>query len=139
MKDEVLIEHQKIIDGFGQLDGYVYYCPLDTHCGICDTPFTLAPRFQKYMLEVKGIPLKMLQGGAVYCTNCRRRRSRINWLRSGEKWRTEADGEEELRRLQDEEQNLKARSQRRYQDAAWPYKQPFFERFKKFFTRLRRG
>ncbi len=121
MDDEVVIDHLRVTDGFGQLDGHLYYRPLRTYCGICDTPFTLMPRVQKYMLEVKGIPVKMLKSGAVYCVECRRRRSRINWLKSGDRWRSEPYGQEALRHLQDEEQKLEARSQHRYKDAPWPY------------------
>ena len=50
---EVLIEHNKVIDGFAELAKHRRYLAFDTFCGICDAPVTISPRTQKYMLEVK--------------------------------------------------------------------------------------
>jgi hypothetical protein len=105
--EEILIDHTKLIDGFEELTKHRYYLPFQTFCGICDRLFELSPRVQKYMLEVRGIPVKMLQRGAVYCVKCRRRRSRINYLKSGDKWRAAPGGKEEMNDLIREERNLK--------------------------------
>lgn len=118
---EVLIEHNKLIDGFAELTKHRCYLSFDTFCGICDAAVTVSPRTQKYMLEVKSIPVKMLRRGAVYCVKCRQRRSRINWLKRGDRWRAERNGKEELKDLLSEEQNLKNRSKRLYENAQWPY------------------
>jgi hypothetical protein len=60
---EVLIEHDKLIDGFAELTKHRHYLSFETFCGICDTPVTVSPKTQKYMLEVKAIPVKMLRRG----------------------------------------------------------------------------
>jgi hypothetical protein len=57
----------------------------------------------------------------VYCDKCRRRRSRINWLKSGDKWRTVQNGKDELEDLLAEERNVKSRSKHLYEGAMWPY------------------
>jgi hypothetical protein len=62
------IDHTKIMDGFSQLRAFTIYEPLNTFCGICDDPIILSPQEQKYLLEVKGVPVKFLQRGAAYCT-----------------------------------------------------------------------
>lgn len=121
-KQSVLIEHAKLVDGFGQLTLSPVYVPFETFCGICDAPFVLAPRVQKYMLEVRQIPVKMLARGAVFCVECRRRRSRINWLHSHDRWRSVPNGAEELQRLRSEEHDAHSRSKLRYQTAIWPYR-----------------
>ena len=93
----------------------------DTFCGICDSPMLLSTQEQKYILEVKRVPVKMLLCGAAYCPECRQRRSRINYLRRKQQWRQVVNGEEELRRLRQEEKELQQRSRRRYADVNWPY------------------
>ena len=119
-----LINHHKLIDGFGELDGAHTYVPFETFCGICDAPFVLHPRIQKYMLEVRQIPVKMLQRGAVFCLSCRRRRSRLNWLHRHDRWREAPGGAEERDRLRSEEYKARALSKRLYETAVWPYPQP---------------
>lgn len=121
-KPTAIIDHAKLIDGFGELTSSPVYVPLETFCGICDAPFVLAPRVQKYMLEVRQIPVKMLQRGAVFCVACRRRRSRINWLHSHDRFRTVDGGAEELARLRSDENQAQLYSKRRYQTALWPYR-----------------
>jgi len=118
---DVLIEHGKVIDGFAELEKHSHYIAFDTFCGICDAPVSVSPELQKYLLEAKAIPVKMLRRGAVYCDKCRQRRSRINLLRSGDKWRMVQNGKDELEDLLAEERNLKSRSNHLYEGAMWPY------------------
>jgi hypothetical protein len=115
------INHHKLIDGFGELNGSRVYVPFATFCAICDAPFVLHPRIQKYMLEVRQIPVKMLRRGAVFCLECRRRRSRINWLHRHDRWRSITGGGEERDRLRTAESNALAHSRRLYASAVWPY------------------
>jgi hypothetical protein len=129
--------HDKLIDGLVNWRSITAYLPFDTFCGVCDKPFSLSPRTQKYMLEVKSIPVKMLRRGAVYCVKCRRRRSRINWLKSADKWRTEPHGKEELNDLLEEERNLKSRSRHRYKIATWPYGSKLGGLIERFVSRRR--
>ena len=120
-EDEQLIDHTKITDGFGELTAHRTYRPLATFCGVCDTPIILSPREQKYLLEVKGVPVKRLHAGAAFCQPCAERRSRINHLARGESWRHEPDGEAELAALQAQERQAESQSRRRFQQAEWPY------------------
>jgi hypothetical protein len=117
----VPIDHTRITDGFAELESHQFYQPLVTYCGICDHPITLSPLEQKYLLEQASVPVKMLRRGAAYCPECARRRARIKALRSGERWRTEHGGKEELSRLTAEETELKTKSAHRYLRADWPY------------------
>ena len=74
-----------------------------------------------------------------YCVKCRRRRSRIKWLKSGDKWRTERNGKEELKDLLAEEQNLKSRSKRLYENAVWPYQSKVSGIIERFVSRRMAG
>ena len=124
MKDDldVPIDHTKVTDGFGQLRGHGVYVPFATYCGICDDPVVLSPREQKYLLEVKGVPVKFLQRGAAYCQRCAKRRARINFLARGDRWRQEPDGAAELEGLRLEESTQQLHSRERYRKAEWPYR-----------------
>lgn len=115
------INHSSIIDGFGELHDSANYMPFDSYCGVCDKQIHVSPAAQKYLLEVKQIPVKFLKRGAIYCDECRDRRSRINYLRKGDKWLEVENGKEELNQLQNEESRLEAGSSNRYLDAKWPY------------------
>lgn len=117
----VQIDHARIVDGFGEMRAHSVYRPLRTYCGVCDSQVELSPATQKYMLEVVGVPVKMLRRGAVFCVPCRKRRSRITWLESGDRWRGCPEWQSELRLLRSEERTLKAQSERRYETAPWPY------------------
>ena len=118
----VPIDHHRIVDGVGQLDGCVSYVPFDTYCGICDESCHVAPRMQKYILEENGVPVKSLQRGAVFCERCRARRARIHALRRGDGWRRVPGGAEEVERLEREERDARAESRRRFEGAPWPYR-----------------
>lgn len=113
--------HAQLIDGFGELKSHSRYLAFETFCAICDEPFTLHPGAQKYLLEVKQIPVKMLRRGAVFCVRCRKRRTRINWLHHHDRWRTVLNGAEERARLREEERQLAETSRQRYVGAIWPY------------------
>ena len=123
MKDDtpVPIDHKKVTDGFSQLRGREVYVPLSTFCGVCDDPIELTPREQKYLLEVKGVPVKMLQRGAAFCQRCAKRRARINYLAREERWRQEPDGKAELEQLRMEERANMLHSRERFRGAKWPY------------------
>jgi hypothetical protein len=116
-----LITHSRLIDGFGELSAARYYVPYETSCGICDAPFTVHPRIQKYILEIRQVPVKVFRDGGVFCVPCRKRRSRITWLHRHDRWRTVPDGAAERERLRQEEYELKRRSHIGRRDALWPY------------------
>ena len=118
---ELLIDHARIMDGFGELQGQRTYLPFATFCGICDTPLVLSAREQKYLLEVKGVPVKRLRAGAAFCAQCAARRGRINEIARGERWRHVQEGEAELAKLRTEERDAQAQSHQRYLHAEWPY------------------
>jgi hypothetical protein len=120
-EEPVLIDHTKIIDGFGDLVKYRHYRPFASHCGKCEAPIVVSGKTQQYLLEVKGIPAKFLMRGVVFCDACRKRRARLNWLKSGDRWRTEPDGEEELARLRETEEQSRRQSRHLYEHAPWPY------------------
>src|SRR4051812_8228144 len=120
-EDEQLIEHAKLTDGFGELTTHRIYRPLSTFCGVCDTPIVVSPLEQKYLLEIKGVPVKRLRAGAAFCQPCAARRSRINYLARGERWRQEPNGASELAALRSEESEAQAQSRQRFRQAEWPY------------------
>jgi hypothetical protein len=119
--EAVPIDHGKLIDGFGELWGYATYRPFDTFCGICDAPVILTPGEQKYLLEVKRVPVKMLQRGAVYCASCRSRRARMNELKRIDGTKTAPDVRAELAQLRSLEDDSRRLSHSRFERAAWPY------------------
>jgi hypothetical protein len=118
---EELIDHAKVTDGFGELTTHRAYRALTTFCGICDERIVVSPREQKYLLEVKGVPVKRLRAGAAFCQRCAARRSRINYLASGERWRHEPNGAAELASLRSEEREAEAKSRQQFRQAEWPY------------------
>lgn len=120
-EDEQLIDHAKITDGFDELTTHRIYRPLATFCGVCDLPIVVSPREQKYLLEVKGVPVKRLRLGAAFCQPCAARRSRVNYLARSERWRQEPNGGSELAALRSEEREAQARSHQRFRQAEWPY------------------
>lgn len=67
---EVRIDHGRIIDGFGELSEQVTYEAYEAQCGLCDARFVFSPQAQKYVHEVRGIPIKMARRGAAYCQRC---------------------------------------------------------------------
>ncbi len=107
-EERLPIDHTKIMDGFGQLSRSKYYQAFYTNCGICNEKTFVTAKTQKYILEVKIIPVKMLQRGAVFCKSCTKRRGRINYLKKGNKFLKVENGRVELTRLRDEEQKLKS-------------------------------
>lgn len=119
-----LISHQSIVDGFGELAASRVYVPLETFCGVCDVPIVLLPEDQKHLLEVRRIPVKMLRRGAARCVPCRQRRSRLDWLRQHDRWRSVPGGAEERDLLDSQESEARAKSKRRYELATWPYPRP---------------
>ncbi|MBK7908303.1 MAG: hypothetical protein IPJ78_17320 [Gemmatimonadetes bacterium] len=120
--DSVLIDHAKITDGFGQLVGFVAYLAFESFCGICDDPIEVSAAEQKFLLEVKQVPVKMLLRGATFCARCRTRRAKINQLAQGERWRTIEGAGEELERLRAEESALMLESRNRSPGTKWPYR-----------------
>ncbi len=64
------IDHSLIVDGFGEMDGRTIYEAYVTNCGRCGREFTFTPEAQKYVHEVRGVPIKMGRRGAAYCPNC---------------------------------------------------------------------
>ncbi|MDF1699242.1 MAG: hypothetical protein P1U56_25530 [Saprospiraceae bacterium] len=121
MKPNTNIEHDKIIDGFAELYHHKKYIEFHSNCGICSTKICVTPRTQKYVLEVKGVPVKMMKRGALFCENCRKRRARINYLKKGNKFIEVENGKAELKSLRDEEYNLKWSSGGNDKTYDWPY------------------
>ncbi len=73
------IDHGKVMDGHGRLAGRSSYVSFVTPCVVCGTPFAFTGTAQKYVLEVKGVPVKALRGSA-FCARCMKRRGRIHAL-----------------------------------------------------------
>lgn len=66
----VRVDHGRIIDGFGELSEQATYEPYEVQCGLCDARFAFSPREQKYVHEVRRVPIKMARRGAAYCQRC---------------------------------------------------------------------
>lgn len=116
-RTRIKIDHDKLIDGFGQLARFVRYRTFETSCSVCDASVVLSPLDQKHLLEERKIPVKMLMRGAVRCPACRARRERIKaLLRVGGR-----SGHAEARSLTEEENALSAASSHKYRHAPWPY------------------
>lgn len=115
------IDHARIVDSQAQLVGFPNYVPFDTYCGICDSKCHVTPRTQKYILEVRRVPVSALRQGAVFCESCRARRARIQALRRNDRWRTVEDGASELSRLEAEEAVARQNSKAQYTVGNWPY------------------
>jgi len=118
-----IIDHDRVMDGHGQLLGYTSYVAFETYCGICDAPFLLTAADQKRLLEKRGVPVKMLRRGAAFCAACAKRRGRINYLKRGQRFLEVEGGREELAQLEAEERADRAGSSGRYESAAWPYRE----------------
>lgn len=71
------IDHSKIIDGFGELQGRSWYEPFETRCAGCRKPIVFEGADQKYVHEVRGVPIKMARRVA-RCGECARARGRVN-------------------------------------------------------------
>lgn len=119
--ERVAIDHGRVADGFNQLRGHSVYVEFPTFCGVCDEAITLTAKEQKYLLELKGVPVKMLLRGAAFCPTCIARRRRINFLAKGDRWRDEPNGQEQLASLRMEEQTLTLTGRHRSPGTAWPY------------------
>jgi len=114
------IDHSRIMDGFQELARHASYVAFETFCGICDIAILATAFDQKHLLEAKGVPVKALRRGALFCRSCRTRRARIRELR---KRTPRRDTEEfvELRGLEAEEAEARRTAGRRYETARWPY------------------
>lgn len=115
------IDHAKIMDGFAELRGHVHYIPMNTFCGICDEPIQVSPASQKYLLEVKGVPVKFLRRGAALCKQCAQRRARMKFLAQSASQLGDKSGAEELGHLRTEERERRAKSLRSFESVDWPY------------------
>jgi len=121
LKRNTKIEHDKIIDGFAELNNHKDYIEFYANCGICSTAICVTPEIQKYVLEIKGVPVKMMKRGALFCDNCRKRRARINYLKKGNKFIEVENGKIELKNLQEEERNVRWNSGANGNSYDWPY------------------
>lgn len=117
----VPIDHDVIIDPWGELRQHEHYVPYHGFCGICDTAFVVTPRIQKFLLEIKRIPVKMLTEGAAYCGSCARRRGRMKSLARAMSQRGEKGLHEQWYALRDEERALREGVTRRVVWGDWPY------------------
>lgn len=115
------IKHTEIIDGFAELTNHKNYLPFSSFCGICDAKIDVTPADQKHVLEVKKVPVKMMKRGALLCEDCIKRRSRIKFLRKGNKFLEIENGKVDLSELEKEENELKSNSKGRYNSIDWPY------------------
>ena len=116
-----ITDHSIIIDGFAELINYKNYQPFSSFCGICDDQIIVTSAVQKHLIETKKVPVKMLKRGAIFCTTCKERRARINYLRKGNKFLEEENGRAELIDLEKEEQELKGNSTGLFSSSTWPY------------------
>lgn len=121
MNNSIKIDHEKIIDGFAELDHHKKYIEFHIHCGVCSTKTYVSPEIQKYILEIKGVPVKMMKRGALFCETCRKRRARINYLKKGNKYLEVENGKTDLKKLQDEENKIRRNSSRSIFTYDWPY------------------
>jgi hypothetical protein len=120
-RDESLypIDHNAIMDGLSELAKHKHYIPFDTFCGICGEACHVTSREQKYILEVRGVPAKMLRRGAVFCDACLERRVKIKGLRQHHHDKGDSAGKLLLKKLIAEEDELKMRPREISGD--WPY------------------
>lgn len=116
-----MINHNEIIDGFSELQDHKNYLSFNSYCGICDDKILVTPENQKYLLEEKKVPVKMLKRGALFCNSCSKRRARINYLRKGNQFLEEKNGRANLNELEKEENELERMSKSLYLSAEWPY------------------
>lgn len=72
----VPIDHGRIIDGWGELAGVTHYQSHQRPCGSCGATFVFTARDQKYVREVRGVPVKMDR--VAYCSSCVRVRAAEN-------------------------------------------------------------
>ena len=82
---KVPIDHGRIIDGFGEMIGYTHYEDRVLPCGGCGVLFTFTARDQKYVHEIRGVPIKFADRGAAYCSECVRARAAQNRARRAER------------------------------------------------------
>ncbi len=66
-KATVPIDHTQVVDGFGELSSRTHYAPYKTRCGRCGASFCFTAAAQKYVYEVRQVPLK---SNAKYCSRC---------------------------------------------------------------------
>ena len=115
------IDHSKLIDGFGNLEKHYRYISFETSCGICREKLIATPEMQKYLLEVKSVPVKTLHRGSVpFCEKCRDIRSRINQLNKNGGYRKESKEHKELEALKACEEKRRKRHSHS-EIANWPY------------------
>jgi hypothetical protein len=74
----VPIDHSRLIDGFAELRGRTHYEDESLQCGDCGRAFVFTAAAQKYVFEVRGVPVKMRNRGAAFCDACRDVRARRN-------------------------------------------------------------
>jgi len=121
MPKTVRIDHTKLIDGFGNLARHNRYISFNTYCGLCGVDLTATPEMQKYLLEVKQIPVKYLQRGSVpFCEECKDIRSRIKYLNKNGAYRKESKEFKELASLKVRE-NARKKKPSEAEAANWPY------------------
>lgn len=80
-EDPVPIDHARIIDGLRELEGETHYQPREVKCGDCGVMFTFSPSAQRYVHEVRGVPVKMAERGSVFCARCVPPRAEANRAR----------------------------------------------------------
>jgi hypothetical protein len=94
------IDHSKIIDGFDEMRGKTHCENFEATCGRCGTEFVFTAADQKYVHEVRGVPIKHARRGAAFCKACatqqgeanRAQESLVQAVRAAAEAKTAAEG-----------------------------------------------
>jgi hypothetical protein len=69
-RDSAPIDHSRLVDGFGEMQGRTDYEAFEANCARCGARFTLTAAAQKHVHEQLGIPIKRARGAGL-CSTCR--------------------------------------------------------------------
>lgn len=69
--DRAPIDHRRLVDGFGEMNGRTHYEGFESTCGRCGASFTFTAAAQKYVHEQRGVPIKRARS-AGFCPACTR-------------------------------------------------------------------
>lgn len=69
-QDSAPIDHGKLVDGFGEMQGRTHYEEFETNCARCGARIRLTAAAQKHLHERLGIPIKRAHAAGL-CSTCR--------------------------------------------------------------------
>lgn len=76
-KDQAPIDHRRLVDGFGEMSSRTHYEGFESKCGRCGCAFWFSATAQKYVHEVRGVPVKRARS-AGFCDACAKARGKKN-------------------------------------------------------------